>query len=76
MKPSERIISEALTLPAADRLEVIEQLWESLAAAQESLDLTDAQRQELDRRIAEMDANPTAGIPWEQVSAELHDRSR
>jgi len=70
MTTSERIISEALTLPAADRLDVIEQLWESLAAAPESLDLPDAQRKELDRRIKEMDANPDAGIPWEDVKAE------
>jgi len=74
MTTSERIISEALTLPAADRLEVIEQLWDSLAAVPEALELTDAQRRELDRRIEEMDANPNAGIPWEDVKAELRNQ--
>ena len=74
MTTSERIISEALTLPAADRLEVIEQLWDSLAAVPEALELTDAQRRELDRRIEEMDANPDAGIPWEDVKAELRNQ--
>ncbi len=72
MTTSQRIISEALALPAADRLEVIEQLWESLAAAPEALELSDGERQELDRRIKEMDANPEAGLPWEDVKAELH----
>ena len=71
MTTSERIISEALTLPAADRLEVIEQLWESLAAVPEALELSDEKRKELDRRIKEMDANPDAGMPWEDVKAEL-----
>lgn len=71
---SERIISEALTLPAADRLEVIEKLWDSIAAAPEALDLTDAQRRELVRRITEMDANPNAGIPWDDVKAEFRNR--
>ncbi|HWL92863.1 MAG TPA: addiction module protein [Phycisphaerae bacterium] len=71
---TERIISEALALPAADRLDVIDQLWESLAASPEALGLTDAQRKELDSRIAEMDANPGAGIPSEDVKAEHRTR--
>ncbi|NOT01143.1 MAG: hypothetical protein HOP29_11000 [Phycisphaerales bacterium] len=37
--------------------------------------LTESQRVELDRRIAEMDADPAAGIPWEVVKAELRKRS-
>ena len=31
--------------------------------------LTDAQRRELERRIAEDDANPDDVVPWEQVKA-------
>lgn len=71
---SERIISEALALTADDRLEVIERLWDSLAASAEAMDLTDAQRREIDRRIAEMDANPGGGIPWENIKAERLNR--
>ena len=71
MTRSEQIILEALTLPAADRLDVIEQLWESLAATPEALELSNGQRGELDRRIEEMESNPDAGIPWENVKAEL-----
>lgn len=67
---SDRITSEALSLPAADRLEVIEQLWESLAADPTALELTPLQREELDRRIAEMESNPAAAIPWQDVKAE------
>jgi len=74
MTNSERIISEALRLPPADRLEVIDQLWDSIAIAPQGLELTDAQRQELDRRIAEMDANPDSGIPWERVQSELRNQ--
>lgn len=71
---TERIISEALALPPAARLDVIDQLWESLAASPEALKLTDAQREELDRRIAEMDADPGAGVAWEDVKAESRKR--
>ncbi len=74
MTMSERITSEALTLPPGDRLELIEQLWDSLAADPEALELTSAQRRELDGRIDEMDAEPDAGIPWERIKAERRHR--
>jgi putative addiction module component (TIGR02574 family) len=73
MTKSEQIISEALSLPPADRLDVIEQLWDSIAVSPHTLEPTDAQRQELDRRIDEMDASPHVGIPWENVQAELRN---
>jgi putative addiction module component (TIGR02574 family) len=38
--------------------------------------LTEAQRRELDRRIAAHEANPSAAIPWEQVQAEALARRR
>ncbi|MFL5619614.1 MAG: addiction module protein [Gemmatimonadaceae bacterium] len=40
----------------------------------EALPLTDAERAELDRRIADADAHPEDTIPWEQVRAELFKR--
>jgi putative addiction module component (TIGR02574 family) len=70
---SDRIISEALTLPVPDRLEIIERLWDSLAASSDPLPLTEAQRRELDRRISEMEDRPDAGIPWEAVKAQHRD---
>ena len=66
----ERILSEALALPLAERLDMIDQIWESIGADPDGLDLTDTQREVLDRRIDEMEASPAAGIPWAQVKAE------
>jgi putative addiction module component (TIGR02574 family) len=39
-------------------------------------ELTDGQKQELDRRIADMDANPDDEVPWEQAYAESLKRVR
>lgn len=36
--------------------------------------LTEAQRAELDRRIADADANPDDGIPWEEVEKKIKER--
>lgn len=56
-------------LSAAEKLELIDVLWESLEA--DAPPLTDAQRAELDRRMALYEANPSIAIPWEQVRAAL-----
>jgi putative addiction module component (TIGR02574 family) len=54
-------------LPTESKLDLIEQLWESLSADSNSVPLTIAQRKELDRRLDEMEADGGGGIPWEEV---------
>jgi putative addiction module component (TIGR02574 family) len=58
-----------------ERLHLIEALWESLRTRPESLPLTPAQREELDRRLDELDRGETETIPWEEVKQRLRDRS-
>jgi putative addiction module component (TIGR02574 family) len=50
-----------------ERLDLIEQLWDSLATESARVRLTNAQATELDRRLDEMDQDETLGIPWETV---------
>jgi putative addiction module component (TIGR02574 family) len=57
------------SLSAAEKLELIDAVWESLEAGAASL--TDVQREELDRRIAQHEQNPSNVIPWEQIRADL-----
>jgi putative addiction module component (TIGR02574 family) len=56
-------------LPIDERLELVQELWDSIAAerASEPLPLTDAQREELARRLHAADADPDAGSSWEEV---------
>jgi putative addiction module component (TIGR02574 family) len=42
--------------------------------SQPCLPITDLQRQELNRRVAEDDASPEDAIPWEQVKAHILGR--
>jgi putative addiction module component (TIGR02574 family) len=63
-------------LSVADRLRLVEELWDSIAAEVEAAPLTEAQRQEVDRRLAAHRANPGAAIPWEQAAAEALARLR
>ena len=52
-------------LSAEERLRLIEQLWDSLSDDQ--VPLTAAQRQELDRRLDDLEREGPRGIPWEEV---------
>jgi putative addiction module component (TIGR02574 family) len=66
-------LSELLKLSAVDRAELAMALWDSLNDAERdsALDLTDAEREELDRRWAEHLADPSSAIPWSAVRAKL-----
>ena len=61
-------------LSVDERLQLVEEIWDSIADEVEASPLTEAQRQEVDRRWAAHMANPQAAVPWEQVKAEILDR--
>ncbi len=58
-------ISELRALPVAERLQLIEDLWHSLADDQDSLPDHPAVVAELRARKARFMANPSSGAPWE-----------
>ncbi len=64
-------ISELLKLPVADRIRIVEALWDSIAAAPEALQLSDAERDELDRRWEAFQRDPSVGSPWSEVKARI-----
>ena len=58
-------------LSVAERLVLVEELWDSISAA---TPVTDAQRAELDRRFADHEANPDDVISWEEVKSSISAR--
>ena len=64
-------LSELLQLPVEERLKLVEALWDSIAEFPEALELTAAQKQELDRRLAAYEQDPEAGVPWSELKARL-----
>lgn len=62
-------------LSPQERLELLEQLWDSLCQAPEAVPITDAQRQELDRRLDELDRDGPVGIPWNEVLDRIRSRT-
>lgn len=62
-------------LPLEDRLAVAQAIWESVAREAESAPLTDAQRAELDRRLADSIARPEATTPWDVIKSRALGRA-
>jgi putative addiction module component (TIGR02574 family) len=61
-------------LSVDERLALVEELWDSIAESSGELPLTEAQQTELDRRLAEHQANPDDVVPWEEVRASVEAR--
>ena len=64
--------SELKKLTVAERILIVEEIWDSIAAEQESVKVTEAQKAELDRRIASCDASPNEGKSWEEIKRRLN----
>jgi putative addiction module component (TIGR02574 family) len=58
-------------LSIAERIQLAEDLWDSILEHQEELPLSPAQQQELDRRLENYKRNPTRGSNWEEVKKRL-----
>ena len=67
----EMSLSELLKLPVAERIKLVEAIWDSIAAAPDTLVLTDAEREELDRRWTAYERDPSVGSPWAEVRARI-----
>jgi putative addiction module component (TIGR02574 family) len=52
-----------------ERIALAQEILDSVAAEQPRAPLSEAKRQELDRRIADQAANSEDGVPWEEVEA-------
>jgi len=61
-------------LPPAERLRLVEALWNSLVEDPQVMTIDDELRGELDRRLAAYYANPSRARPWVEIKAELFDR--
>ena len=59
-----------------DRIALALAIWDSIAAEPHPPLLTEAQRQELQRRLDDHQANPGDVVPWEQIKAEVLARFR
>ncbi len=63
-------LSALFKLSPAERIQLAEDLWDSVTP-EEFPPLTDAQKAELERRLAEFNADPSIGSDWADVRARI-----
>lgn len=61
-------------LSPAEKLQLVEDLWDDLAENPESIPVHDWQKEELARRKANLQRNPASASTWEEVKARIRGR--
>jgi putative addiction module component (TIGR02574 family) len=61
-------------LGVEERIALVEEIWDSIAADSAAVPLTTPQRDELDRRLADHASRPNDVVSWDEVKASLDER--
>jgi len=61
-------------LSPSEKLQLVEDLWDDLAATPEAIPVYDWQKEELARREANLRKNPGSGLTWEEVKRRVRHR--
>ena len=61
-------------LSPSEKLQLVEDLWDDFAAAQETVPVHDWQERELARRKANLLKNPASGLSWEDLKRNVRAR--
>jgi putative addiction module component (TIGR02574 family) len=70
--PTPAAKTEYLKLSVSERIQLVEDIWDSIAAEESTaVELSQAQMDELHRRVAAHRADPSTAIPWEEVRSKL-----
>ena len=68
---SPRALQQILRLPVGERIDLAQAIWDSVVAESGAVPVTASQRRALDRRLADLKANPGSERPWSAVRAFL-----
>lgn len=61
-------------LSPAEKLQLVEDLWDDLASTPEAIPVPDWQKEEIERRKASLLKNPTTGITWDDLKNRIQNR--
>jgi putative addiction module component (TIGR02574 family) len=61
-------------LSPSEKLQLVEDLWDDLGATPETIPVHDWQKEELDRRKANLLNNPASGLSWDEVKRRVRSR--
>lgn len=59
--------SEIAEMPIQQRIQLVEDIWDSIAGMPQAVEMPEWHKQELENRLAAYHANPKEGSPWQEV---------
>ena len=59
-------------LSTAEKILRLQEAWDRIAENPDEVEVTEAQKMELDSRIEKMEENPDEGTAWETIKKEIH----
>ncbi|MDO3377555.1 addiction module protein [Geoalkalibacter halelectricus] len=65
---------DILELSVAERIQLVEDIWDSIASVPDAIQLSEAQKVELDKRLDDYHADPAKGSPWDVVRERIRGR--
>ena len=72
---SQALVADILELPVQERIQLVELIWESVAAFPQALIVSPEIKADLTARQQDFERDPEAGYSWDQVKAKLKDGS-
>jgi len=64
-----QLLQQASVLDVDEQIELVEAIWDGIVSRYAAPSLTETQKLELDRRLADYLANPDDVVPWDEVKA-------
>ena len=60
-------VSEIVKMPIQQRIQLVEDIWDSIAEMPEAVEIPEWHKRELEKRLEAYHANPDEGSPWKDV---------
>ena len=64
-------LAKVLALPVEERIRLAQSIWDSVVEVPEAVEVTEEQREELNRRLDAYREDPSAGSPWPEVKERI-----
>ena len=64
-------VAEIFELSVAERIQIVEDIWDSIVNTPEEISLSEAEKAKLNKRLESYQQNPNEGIEWETLKKNL-----
>ena len=66
--------TDTLELSIPERIQLVEDIWDTIAAKTNSVELTEDEKKIIGERLESYHQNPNLGSPWEKVFERILDK--